>query len=271
MAEKRSEAKATGTTKGPKHAAKETARLKPVWKARFRVLSYDIDFRSRLRISNLCGFFQDIAGGHAEHLGVGYQHMLESGRVWVLSRLYIKIHAYPKWEDELKVETWPTGMERLFFRREFEVFRDRQKMISASSYWLALDTGTMRPQLFPIDEDVISRNAGHHALDEGMESIPSPAGAHQVTSTREVRYSEIDQNLHMNNTRYIEWIMDQFDISHLETSMPHFLAIEFRHEVKAQDVVHIRKTTDPQNANVFLMEGILDTSNQVCFRAKVMF
>ena len=55
--------------------------LRPVWKENFHIRSYDIDFKVKLRISNLCGFIQEVAGKHAEHLGVGYFNMLEAGMV----------------------------------------------------------------------------------------------------------------------------------------------------------------------------------------------
>lgn len=246
--------------------------LKSVWKELFSVMSYDIDFNSRLKFSNLCGFFQEIAGRHAEHLGVGYHSMLGSGRVWMLSRLYIKIHAYPEWQDDLTIETWPSGMERLFFRRDFRVFRNRQKMISAVSYWLALDIKSLRPLVFNIEDDVIRRNAGRFALEGLMDRIPAlPEGDTGKGVSRQIRYSELDQNRHANNTRYVEWILDQFETSFLERSIPHFLAIEYKHEVKEHDVLNIRHAPDPQDANTILVEGLLEGSKQVCFKAKVMF
>ena len=235
-------------------------------------MSYDIDFRSRLRISNLCGFLQDAAGNHAEHLGLGYQSMMGSGRAWMLSRLYVSIHECPVWNDEITVETWPAGMERLFFRRDFQAFRKNQKMISAVSYWLALDKRSLRPQVFPIDEEVVRSNSGRFALEGPMETIPRiPSVAAGNGMSRLIRYSELDQNRHVNNTRYVEWIMDQFETRMLEQSLPNYFAIDYRHEVKEDDTVTIRHAPYPQDPHTTLLHGRLAVSGQICFRAKVRF
>ncbi|MBN2480614.1 MAG: hypothetical protein JXB19_02655 [Bacteroidales bacterium] len=244
--------------------------LKPVWKEDFLIRSFDIDFNLKLRLSSLCGFFQEIAGKHAEHLGFGYFAMRQSGLVWMLSRLFIEIHEYPSWEDTIAVETWPSGMERLFFRREFQVCKGKKKMISAVSYWLSLNIKTLRPQVFPIDETVIRHNAGRYAIDGVLEKIPPPATDIAVRSFG-IRYSELDQNRHVNNTKYVDWIMDSFKTGLLEKSMPCFFGIEYKHEVKEQDIVQIRQIADPLNENLVLLEGVVAGTGHVCFRSKVVF
>lgn len=243
--------------------------LEPVWKENFHIRSFDIDFNAKLRISSLCGFFQEIAGKHAEHLGVGYFSMQETGMVWMLSGLHIKIHEYPVWEDDISIETWPMGMERLFYRRDFHVFKKKQMMVSAVSFWLSLDIKSLRPRVFPIDENVIKSNYGRFALEGSLGSIPSPQGG--IITSRDIRFSELDQNKHVNNTRYVEWIMDQFEISKLEKSMPRFFGIEYKHEVKEHDVVRIQHAPDPSNENTILLEGIVAASDHVCFRSRVVF
>ncbi len=44
----------------------------PVWREKFQVRSSDIGYHGIMRVSNLCSYFQEVAGRHAEHLNVGY-------------------------------------------------------------------------------------------------------------------------------------------------------------------------------------------------------
>ncbi len=52
--------------------------IKPIWLDDFSIRSFDIDVNRKLSISSLCGFLQETAGRHAEHLGVGFHKILES-------------------------------------------------------------------------------------------------------------------------------------------------------------------------------------------------
>lgn len=243
--------------------------LKPVLKENYCIRSFDIDVNRKLRISNLCGFLQETAEKHAEHLGVGFHKILESGLVWMLSRLFIEIHEYPLWKDIISVETWPSGKERLFYRRDFQVYQDHLPVISAVSYWLAIHIKTLRPQIIPFDETVLKHNAGRFAIQGAMEKINAPEGGN--VRSHEIRYSELDQNKHVNNTKYVDWIMDSFQVSQLEQSLPHFFGIEYKHEVKEHDIVRIHHAPDPLNDNVILVEGTLGGDDKVCFRSKVGF
>jgi hypothetical protein len=40
----------------------------PVWREKFQVRSSDIGYHGIMRVSNLCSYFQEVAGRHAEHL-----------------------------------------------------------------------------------------------------------------------------------------------------------------------------------------------------------
>ena len=177
--------------------------------------------------------------------------------------------ASPSWEDAITIETWPAGMERLFYRRDFHVYRDEKILISAVSYWLALNIETLRPRIFPIDENIIKHNTGRFAIKSVMEKIASPAGG--TLQSRKIHYSELDQNKHVNNTKYADWIMDAFEVSRLEQCMPVFFGIEYKHEVKEHDVVQIRHAPDILHENVVLLEGTVAGSNNICFRSKVVF
>ena len=65
----------------------------PVWTERLRVCSYDVDFTRRATSVSLCRYFLEAAWNHAEALGVGFSHLQQQGRYWVLSRLVLGCRA----------------------------------------------------------------------------------------------------------------------------------------------------------------------------------
>jgi hypothetical protein len=69
------------------------------------------------------------------------------GVTWVLSRLRLENPVAIALGDEVEIETWPSGMERLFALREFVVRRraDGAEVARASTQWLVLDLATRKP------------------------------------------------------------------------------------------------------------------------------
>lgn len=247
----------------------QTKAYNPVWSEEFQVRSFDIGLNRTMRISRLCSYFQEVAGKHATHLDVGYRFVQQSGMVWVLSRLFIRINKLPEWGQEFKLETWPLGNERIFYRRDYRVNIAQETVVTAVSFWILLDLKTRRPIVIPINTDVLKANDGLYSM-----TVPSgdfPPVSSEEAEIRAVKYSDLDQNRHVNNARYVEWIFDLLDPEVVENFTPSFVSIEFKHEAKAGDTVLLRKVNIQGDVPAFAVEGSLSSSKQVCLKAKIIF
>jgi medium-chain acyl-[acyl-carrier-protein] hydrolase len=241
----------------------------PFWREKFQVHSFDIGLNARMRMSSVCSYLAEVAGKHANHLDIGHQFMQQQGMVWVLSRLFVKIDKMPRWGQDFYVETWPMGCERIFFRRDYKIDDGNNILIRATSYWLLIDLKTRKPKTYALNEDVLKANAGKFSMDMPTEGFPAV-----VTDTCEihpVKYSDLDQNNHVNNARYVEWIFDVLDAEVLEKASPVFFSIEYKHEAKAGDAVHLRKVRLESERPTFAVEGSLSGSDKICVRSKVIF
>ncbi len=239
----------------------------PVWSEKYRVRSWDISLSKQMRLSRVFSYFQEIANQHANHLDAGYDFMQQSGYVWVLSRVFIDIRRLPLWGEEFIVETWPLGNERVFFRRDFRLTSQSNADISAVTYWLLIDIASRRPKEFDIDEAVIMHNKSHFSLN--APSIRFLAVDSDIREIRKVKYSDIDQNLHVNNSRYVDWIFDLFEPSWLESKNPASFAIEYKSEVKEGDSVELYKKNEA--GSLFHIEGKIAGSGKTSFRANIQF
>jgi medium-chain acyl-[acyl-carrier-protein] hydrolase len=123
-----------------------TAPAPGVWAESCRIHSYDVDFRRTATAETLCRVLQEAAWNHAEALGVGFGHLADQGRLWVLSRFVLRIWQSPKWNDHITIHTWPRAAKSIFALRDFEILNAQgQKLCAASSAWLVLDSGTRKP------------------------------------------------------------------------------------------------------------------------------
>ena len=240
----------------------------PVWCEQFEVRSFDIGYNNVMRISNLCGYLKEVAGRHAEHLGVGYTNMRKNGLAWVLWKLSIEIHRLPVWGEVFTLETWPLLTERIFYRREYLVKKGNEILVSGSSLWIPLNLATRRPTQVQLKASILESNKGKFAISGNFENLPPVVENDQEIIA--VRYSDLDQNRHVNNARYVAWVFDHVGIEVLEKSVPRFFSIEYKQEVKPGESIVLSQQQSADNA-VILVEGKIAGTGQTSLRSKIVF
>lgn len=98
------------------------------WEEILKVRSYDVDSNNRLKISSFFNYMQDAASMHAENLNVGWQALQREGLLWVLSWIKIEFENYPKFEDTVKIKTWPKGKHKLYALRDFILYNEKNEI-----------------------------------------------------------------------------------------------------------------------------------------------
>lgn len=186
------------------------SKKKWLWADEYLIRSYEVDARGRAPLPTLSKFMQETAYNHANHLEFGYVHLKEKNQFWVLSRLLIRVDRYPRWGEKIHLRTWPTEVGRLFAYRDFQILDEQEKPIGAAgSGWLMLDAEKRRPQR-PIELKEKSRLfPEERALDRRPLKIQTLSEPERGPSFP-VRYSDLDLYNHVNNAKYIQWILDSF-------------------------------------------------------------
>ena len=184
-------------------------------------------------------FFQEVASNHVATLGAGYDVLMERGLFWALSRLKVEITRMPHWGETILFETWLCGAEGLFFRRDFIIYDvDGEAIVRGISGWLLVGVSNMRPQRPSTIGIVLPTNTGKSVLLNFPERIAT--STLQVAFRKTVAYNEIDQNLHVNNTRYLDWATDCFPMNHYQNYSLSEFALEFLTETHWGDDIELR-------------------------------
>ncbi|GHV66093.1 acyl-ACP thioesterase [Spirochaetia bacterium] len=214
-------------------------------------IPYDaIDTSDRLTVAATFDFFQEAAINHAESLGVGREAFVKSGQVWVLSRISVQWDRRPKWQEVVTVRSWPRGGEKLFALRDYDI-RDAEDrpVVRGRSGWIVLDIEKRRPLRPQAIMEKLPLNDGINALTESPVSLDTRADYKRI-GERQVRYSDIDYNGHVNNTRYIQWVQDLVEPGILETAARMRLDINYLSEVKFGETVELWSAAiDPAEAS----------------------
>jgi len=244
-------------------------RMNPIWKESMLIRSFDVGTAGLLKPQGIFQLFQEAAGNHATHLGVGYGTLRELGLFWVLSRVKVEILKLPAWGDEVTLTTWPKGVDRLFALRDFRLSgRDGDTMVQGTSCWLLVDIEKMRPRRIDSIPRSFPLNDKEHALQESLDKIPVPAGL-DVRYERRVMTSDLDVNNHVNNTEYVRWITDCLEPGDGPARSIRTLQINYLEEAKlGETMVFSLGHADTTPASLFV-EGVNRASGAKVVQAKI--
>ena len=208
-----------------------------VWEESYQIRTYEVDCRNRLSIISMFNFMQDAASKHAQALGVSVRRLLSENYTWLLSRLKIKIVSYPGINDRIKIATWPSGTQRLFALRDFELRNGSDQVIAAAvSAWLVIDVQRRRPvRILPFVER-LKPLEGRHVLDDTLDKLPGLKNCSHEKKFN-ARYGDLDINQHVNNVSFVEWLVEGVPSSLLNTSVPAQLEINFLAEAFYEDCI----------------------------------
>jgi len=243
--------------------------MNPIWENTFRVRAFDVDANGRLKVNTILDYFQDAASNDAERLNFGYSNFVPRGLTWVLSWAKFEFIEYPKFIDEIKIQTWGKKQHKLYSIRDYLLFNSKDEIICrGTSAWLLLDLKSLRPKILPQLFPEIKMHDSIDALIDLPQKITHTSQQDFIYSTQ-VRYSDIDLNQHANNASYIKFMLDCFDKEFHGDHIIKSLVVSFNAESKYGDEIHLYKGTEKEIPLTHYVEAKNLNSNKLVFQALV--
>ncbi len=194
----------------------------------FKIRYSDIDFNKGLKPNSLLNFFQDMASNNAEQNGFGYSYLYPKNMIWVLLKYRIEFIEYPTDVQDFRLVTEPRGCNKLFAYRNFELFSDNKLLARASSLWGIIDFTNMSMLNAETVLAEVPTMGKYEPREDDLKFNKIPAITNvDYEEEFKVRYSDIDVNMHANNSNYIIWALEP-------------LAYEYRkeHQLKNIDIIY---------------------------------
>lgn len=191
----------------------------------------------------IMSFMQELAGLHADHLGMGRADIVpDHWVVWVVARHDMVIDRYPAIGSPVVGKTFPTTSRRGIYPR-FYLLEDEkgQSLVRGSSFWTLAGIDSRAMEQVP---EVAARVPGNEDLDK---PLPYPTGARELETGREILqqwrpvYTDIDRNGHVNNSRVADWALCFLnECVDLRRRPIHTLQITFHRELLQDEEVSLR-------------------------------
>lgn len=177
----------------------------------FTVRASEVGAGGQITLPSICGLFQEVAGNHALKLNFDISQLQEKDLTWVLHRMDIKMKRYPNWREKITIETWPAAGDALRAYRNYRILDEEDELIGCClSYWMMINMKTRRPTRMPQDVLDLRLSDLEHVMPVKSEQM-EPFEGSDVEKKFVVRKSDLDMNEHVNNARYVDWLMETYD------------------------------------------------------------
>ena len=190
--------------------------MEKIGKYEFMAEPFHCDFSGRMFLGHLGNQMLNAADFHSTDRGFGMKYLMSIKRSWVLSRLAIEMVEMPEQYERFSVETWVESAMKFFTSRNFCVTRNDGFVYGyGRSIWAMIDTETRQPtDIYSIDNGAIDKwiVADKPCPIEKSSRVKMGEKAEMVRSM-EIQYSDIDINGHLNSVKYIEHVLDLWDIA----------------------------------------------------------
>lgn len=240
-----------------------------IGKYEFVAEPFHVDFRGRLSLGVLGNHLLNCASFHAKDRGFGIATLNEQHYTWVLSRLVIEMDSYPMDYKKFSIETWVENVYSLFTDRNYRIAGENgETMGYARSIWAMISMEDRKPiNLLKINDGKIMDYISDYPCPIEKPSRikvreTAPAMTHRVI------YSDLDINGHMNSIRYIEHVLDLFDIEYYRKYNIRRFEIAYVAESYFGDTLEF--FTEETGDNSFNVE-IRKNGNEVVCRCLVRF
>ena len=186
------------------------------YEARFRVDSRDVDMYNQCRPSAVLGILQEAATQAALALGASGPEILEKYNcLWMVVRNWVELDAPLRWNDAVTVKTWHRGSSGASSYRDFDLFRDGKPIGQGTSQWVMVYADSRK--LFRMKDlaEFQGTDGGERNKSIRLRRPRMPEQFSDQTR-REMRYSDMDINGHVNNIHFADFACDALHLERLD-------------------------------------------------------
>lgn len=235
-----------------------------VYRQTFVIRSYEIGADRTASIETMMNHFQETALNHVWMSGLagdGFgatRAMSCRNLIWVVTRMQVHVEQYPAWGKVVEMDTWVTASGKNGMRRDWLVrdYKTGQILARATSTWVMMNRKTRKLSKMPeevraeISPYFLERSA---IKDENMMTqkiIRLNGNAECVRSGLTPRRSDLDMNQHVNNVKYIGWMMESVPSSVLDGYELASMSLEYRRECGQSAVVRSMTSLEPLGSDL---------------------
>lgn len=174
----------------------------------FRINSHDCDYNGVLYPAGALRVMQEAANLQLERLGPTGGELRKQGKAFVISKLSMSLYRPIRAYEYVRAETWASDSRGVVFNRCSRIYRGNDLAAELVSTWALIDINDRHFYRVSDIELGFTTEAKMLELDLPTRIRIPPSAELKLKGEYAVLYRDVDRNMHMNNTRYLDMFCD---------------------------------------------------------------
>ena len=215
------------------------------------VLFYETEMTGQMGIGRLVDLMLLASEAHSDSLGVGSKAVTAKGLGWVITQHQLEVTTLPQRGQKVLVKTKARAYNAFFCYRDFWLYDEAgQEMAKMHSVFVLMDL-QKRKMTRILPEIIAPFEVEKTKKVERLVQPQAPKEVSQVKNYR-VRFMDIDENHHVNNVHYFDWMLDSLDADFL-----------LQHQLTKMNIIYKNEVHYGQEVQSSVQEDGLTTYHEI--------
>ncbi|MGJ8759274.1 acyl-ACP thioesterase [Polaribacter sp. R2A056_3_33] len=219
----------------------------------------------------ILALLEETAADHAHSIGHSIFDLLQKNVGWVLVSGVLQMNRYPNYKEKITIRTWLSHYSFIKGYRENIIYDQKNNIIgSAKGLWVFFDIDKRKP--IPIFNEIKEKWSyfNEHSINRNIKKKIIAIDSPQHTKQFRVNRYDIDSNKHVNNIRYLQWLIESIPEDVVDNYFLHEIEGHFIAEAQYGDTV-LSLTKELKIKNTFAHTIKIKGNNKVCATAKTIW
>lgn len=233
----------------------------------FELRYFEMNALGQATPSVMLALLEETAADHCYTIDYSLFDLLEKNVGWVLVSGVLQMERYPSYKEKITIRTWLSHYSSIKGYRENIIYDENRNIIGrAKGLWVFFDIEKRRPiPIFNAIKDKWSF-CNTISIDHKIRKKLNPVEDADYTHVFKVNRFDTDTNKHVNNIRYLQWVIESIPEAIVDHYYLHTLDGRFIAEAQFGDTV-LSQTKTLASSHTFQHTVKVEGSDKVCATA----
>lgn len=183
--------------------------MKNYFEKQFELRYFEMNEFGEASATTMLMLLEETAADHCHSINYSLYDLVAQNVGWVLLSGVMEMYRYPKYKEKITIRTWLSSYSMIKGFRENEIYDAQGEIIGRSrGLWVFFDIERRRPiQIF----DAIKEGWSYDStlsIDHNISKKIEVLDVANFSKKFKVNRFDTDMNEHVNNIRYLQWLME---------------------------------------------------------------
>ncbi len=237
----------------------------------FELRYFEMDKSGKASSITMLTLLQETAADHCYSIGHDLFSLMSQNLGWVLLSGIMEMDRYPEYKEKIIIRTWLSKYQSIRGIRENIIYDENYNIIGrAKGLWLFFDIEKRRPT--KILKDFKEKWSVHEekCIEHDISAKIDPINSAEYMKKFKVNMYDTDTNKHVNNIRYLQWLIESIPEEITDNYYLHSIDGRFVEEAQYGDVI-VSLTDRGDNMNSFVHAIHIEGKDKTCATAKTVW